>query len=695
MNLIFKAALPFLLGNVSIAAPHKQVFCKQAVILQNPTQDNKNDTLTVIRLGELLQKGNSKEQQEYKRQFFETVAHFSDPKGLGLYFLRNSEYCSLRGKYNEAVTNAGTGLFVLKAHGTTEDYFRAASLLSFSLVNVKKVDEALAVCNTILFEYKSYPEGKAKSGILSKRGIVYFEKKDYRHALADFRAALNGYRKDGSTNGEIFTYNQISRCYQEMNRFQEAAVYVLKTVKDPGFEKQPYANKAFLYDRLAFIYFKMRRYGKSLAYSDTAKANCPSDNLNLMKQIKANKAMALFFSENVPRALQLAEEVIGDGINMNTYRKRDAYYVVGLCQFKSANFPKARKSFETAISAARSIDSAGYGNSHNFDVISDSKKKLSLIALGNNNPEKSYALLEQSYQAAQEKIRATKDLQLHKEVNTFELGEKKRELKQLTREQLRNRLELKEQQNKMILLICCLIVVLVAAGFAYRGYRIKKRNAREQEQKRKIIEQQNKRLEAAFKERGVLLKEIHHRVKNNFQMIISLLQIQAEEGGYSNVEAFLEEAVSRILSMSLIHQNLYQSDNLSEVDFHDYINQLISHIEHGLTGEGRAVFQTDIPKVMIDLQLAVPLGLVLNEMILNSIKHVKTITGAVLIKIGLKAEGKNDWLLCYDDNGKKTMGENKNSFGSELIQLLVMQIEGKLEQEEAENVSYRIRFKTA
>jgi len=280
-------------------------------------------------------------------------------------------------------------------------------------------------------------------------------------------------------------------------------------------------------------------------------------------------------------------------------------------------------------------------------------------------------------------------------VNTFELGEKKRELKQLTREQLRNRLEIKEQQNKMILLICCLIVVLVASGFTYRGYRIKKRNARKQEQRRKTIEQQNKRLEAAFKERGVLLKEIHHRVKNNFQMIISLLQIQAEEGGYSNVEAFLEEAVSRILSMSLIHENLYQSDNLSEVNFHDYINQLISYTEHALAGEGKVVFETDIPEVMIDLQLAVPLGLVLNEMILNSIKHVKVITGAVLIKIELKAEGKDGWLLCYDDNGKKTKVSNKSSFGSELIQLLVMQIEGKLEQQEVENVSYRIRFKTA
>ncbi|PJE41711.1 MAG: hypothetical protein CUR32_07695 [Flavobacterium sp.] len=693
MNLLFKIALPCLLGIAGTAVAQKLQPKEESELLEKVNSVNGNDTIRIESLSRLIDAEKSKDKREqYVARFYDLVGNIKDPKGLGHYFLRNAEHCSLSGKYNDGVSKARTGLLVLKAHGSTEEYFRAASLLSISLHTVKKIDEALALCNTILFEYHSYPEGKAKSGILSKRGMTYFEKKDYRRALADFKAALNGYRKDGARNGMSFTYNEISRCYQEMNQFQEAAAYVLKTVRDPVFKDQPYANKALLYDRLAFIYFKMRRYGTSLAYSDTARANCPSDNLNLIKQIKTNKAMALFFSEDSHNALQLAEEVIGDGLKMNTYRKRDAYYVVGLCQFKSANFLKAQKSFETAITAARIIDSMGYGNAHNFDVIFDSKKKLSLIALGNNNPEKSYALLEQSYQAAHERLKAVKDEQLHKEVNTFELGEKKREVRQLTREQLRNRLEIKEQQNKMLLLIGSLVVALLVAGFTYRGYCIKKRNAREQEQKRKTIERQNERLEAAFKERGVLLKEIHHRVKNNFQMVISLLQIQADEGEYSNVEAFMEEAVSRILSMSLIHQNLYQSDNLSEVDFSEYISELVTYTESAFAGEGKVVFKTAIPNVMVDLQLAVPLGLILNEMILNSLKHVKGVGGTIKISISLEQEQEGSYLLCYDDNGKKETAGNANSFGIELIKLLVRQIEGELLPAAAKNVSYRIRF---
>ena len=157
-------------------------------------------------------------------------------------------------------------------------------------------------------------------------------------------------------------------------------------------------------------------------------------------------------------------------------------------------------------------------------------------------------------------------------------------------------------------------------------------------------------------------------------MVISLLQIQADEGEYSNVEAFMEEAVSRILSMSLIHQNLYQSDNLSEVDFSEYISELVTYTESAFAGEGKVVFKTAIPNVMVDLQLAVPLGLILNEMILNSLKHVKGVGGTIKISISLEQEQEGSYLLCYDDNGKKETAWNANSFGIELIKLLVRQI---------------------
>jgi two-component sensor histidine kinase len=95
---------------------------------------------------------------------------------------------------------------------------------------------------------------------------------------------------------------------------------------------------------------------------------------------------------------------------------------------------------------------------------------------------------------------------------------------------------------------------------------------------------------------------------------------------------------------------------------------------------------------MLDLQLAVPLGLILNEMILNSLKHVKSVTGTIEISIRLEQEQQGSYLISYDDNGKKETKENSNSFGIELIELLVRQIEGKLLPAEAENFSYRIRF---
>ncbi|UPT71091.1 MAG: hypothetical protein M0D53_01345 [Flavobacterium sp. JAD_PAG50586_2] len=214
--------------------------------------------------------------------------------------------------------------------------------------------------------------------VFSKRGSGYVIKKRYKDAISDFNKALEGYRKDQFKRGEFFTYNKISDCYREMNAMEEAAGYILKIINHPEFNAMPWTNKALMYDKLAFIYLKTRKYPKALEYFKTAQAHCPSNNLNLMKQIKANTAMALFFLHRTGEAQATAEEVIGDGNNMNAYRQRDAYYVVGLCYFEKKDFIKAKDRLTTAIITATRIDSAGAGNAHNFDVLADAKKRSAL-----------------------------------------------------------------------------------------------------------------------------------------------------------------------------------------------------------------------------------------------------------------------------------------------------------------------------
>ncbi len=693
MNLLFKVALPCLLGIAGTAVAQKLQPKEESELLEKVNSVNGNDTIRIESLSRLIDAEKSKEKREqYVVRFYDLVGNIKDPKGLGNYFDQSAIAIYLDGKFREAILKARTCVKIQRKFGDPKDYMASVSGLSNFLITEENFSEPVELCDRTLREYSSHPDCNEKNALYLWRGIAYLELKKYRNALADFNVALNYYRNNRHDYGEITAYQQITRCYIAMNELQVASEYNQKILNHRGFGALAPANKALALDQSGFIYFKRQLYSKSLSALKKASKVCPKQHDFLRNQINSNTALSLFFIGKEKEAIDKAKEVIGYGPELDDFRKRDMYYLLGLYGYKTQDYKAAKTALDTAVKVATRIDKKGLGNIQNFDVLSDSKKKLSLIALGNNNPEKSYILLEQSYQAAHERLKAVKDEQLHKEVNTFELGEKKREVRQLTREQLRNRLEIKEQQNKMLLLIGSLVVALVVAGFTYRGYCIKKRNAREQEQKRKTIERQNERLEAAFKERGVLLKEIHHRVKNNFQMVISLLQIQADEGGYSNVEAFMEEAVSRILSMSLIHQNLYQSDNLSEVDFSEYISELVTYTENAFAGEGKVVFKTAIPNVMVDLQLAVPLGLILNEMILNSLKHVKGVGGTIKISISLEQEQEGSYLLCYDDNGKKETTGNTNSFGIELIKLLVRQIEGELLPAEAKNVSYRIRF---
>jgi len=695
MKLFLRSAL--LLCIISNTGPAvAQKLSKGEISNLQETAESKqvNDTARILALGRLIDVTKDKAKaREYTDRFYGLVKTIPDARGLGEYFNKTAIDTYLEGRFKEAIPIARTAVKIHKKFGDPKDYMASISGLSNFLITEEYFTESVEICSRTLQEYKDYPDCNEKNALYLWRGITYLELKKYRNALVDLKTALPYYRKVKHDSGEISCYQQIAKCYLAMNDLQSASEYNEKILHHPGFQPLFGVNKTLFLDQSGFIYFKRKMYSKSLASLKKALAVCPEKHEFLVNQIKSNTALCLFFMGREKEGMKMAKEVIRYGPGLDDFRKRDAYYVLGLYEFKNKEYEAAKKALETTVKVAKEIDKKGLGNAHNLDVLFDSKKKLSLIALNRNDPEQSYALLEESYEAEQKKIAQTKDLELHKEVNTFELGEKKREVSNLTKEQLKNRLEIREQQNKLLVLAAGIILALFAAGFTYRGYLVKKRNAKQLENKGKIIEEQNTALQESLLERDLLLKEVHHRVKNNFQMIISLLRMQASEGVAGNVEEFLEEATSRILSMSLIHQNLYQSEHLSAVDFGEYVGELASYVRNAFDMQDTLVFELDLPKVTFDIQVALPLGLVLNEMMLNTVKHVYGTVAIVKIAISLRDAGQGMYRLSYTDNGNAVAeSTGQDSFGTELIVLLVQQLGGRLEQQRNPGLHYAITF---
>ncbi len=195
------------------------------------------------------------------------------------------------------------------------------------------------------------------------------------------------------------------------------------------------------------------------------------------------------------------------------------------------------------------------------------------------------------------------------------------------------------------------------------------------EQLTKEVREVNTNLRKQNNENTLLLKEVHHRVKNNLQIISSLLRLQKSELSDNNEIKKFDDAINRVMTMSLIHQKLYQDDNLSQIKLQDYIFDLANEIK-GVFNEGKKIeitVKSEFEK--INIKTLVPLGLILNELLSNSFKHAfKGEEGKV--KIDITKGAQNKFFMEYNDFGSWVKEESKDGFGLILVQTLSEQLDG-------------------
>ncbi|MEM9895437.1 MAG: histidine kinase dimerization/phosphoacceptor domain -containing protein, partial [Bacteroidota bacterium] len=206
-------------------------------------------------------------------------------------------------------------------------------------------------------------------------------------------------------------------------------------------------------------------------------------------------------------------------------------------------------------------------------------------------------------------------------------------------------------------------------------------------------------IEASLKEREVLLREIHHRVKNNLQVISSIFNMQLKEAKSEEVKKLINDGQSRMKTMSLIHQKLYQSEKLDAIEFEDYTQGLISQINQ-LYKKGNSNIECAVEAkgIQLDIDTAIPVGLMLNELLSNSYKYAfEDGKGHIAIKLSQSQKGK--YLLSYCDNGKGFPADfdltKTDSLGLRLVSILARQLRGNLDFSSSDGVCFFITFKAA
>lgn len=205
------------------------------------------------------------------------------------------------------------------------------------------------------------------------------------------------------------------------------------------------------------------------------------------------------------------------------------------------------------------------------------------------------------------------------------------------------------------------------------------------------------RIIASLKEKEVLLKEIHHRVKNNMQIISSMLGLQSTFVNNKEFNNMLKDSQNRIKSMALIHEKLYQSDNMAYVDMVEYINCLVHNLlQSYLINTERITVVQDIDNLRFNIDLSIPLGLLINEIMSNSFKHAFPGGNNGKILISVKKLSNNDFEMIIKDDGigipedKDIM--NSKTLGINLIMALIDQINGTITMTNDNGLKYSIIF---
>ena len=189
-------------------------------------------------------------------------------------------------------------------------------------------------------------------------------------------------------------------------------------------------------------------------------------------------------------------------------------------------------------------------------------------------------------------------------------------------------------------------------------------------------------LENSLEEQQTLLAELNHRVKNNMAIIISLLNMQKNRTDNPETQEALQDVHDRVMSMALVHQKMYQKKNISMVELAPYITELIAELRNSIDIKKNIDFKTEIEPIQLDISTTIPLGLILNELITNAIKHAFPKKEKPEILISLKKVDKNYFELRVIDNGIGVTPLNlaeSNGLGLSLIESLSDQISGKCE----------------
>ena len=349
---------------------------------------------------------------------------------------------------------------------------------------------------------------------------------------------------------------------------------------------------------------------------------------------------------------------------------------------KRKKYLKAREIFEKHIAGPSGMDASLTMTLDVYRWLIAIDSVLGDNAAGMVHYKKYFQLLDSSFRVA--KIRQAEELQV-----MYQMQEKENHITLLTQQTKLEKANSQKADLVKNITVAGIFIAMIITGLLYRQNRQKQKN-------NEVITGKNGQLQQLLADKEWLVKEIHHRVKNNLQIIMSLLDSQAE---YMDNEAALtgvHDNLRRVHAMALIHQKLYLSEGVSSIAMAEYINELVIYIRDSFDLDNQINFEQTIEPIDIDVSQAIPLGLIINESLVNAIKYAFPNERKGTVYIKLYRDGSDHIVLKISDNGPGLPpGLNlkaHKSLGFDLMQGLTRQLNGSFNIENNNGLHITIRF---
>jgi two-component sensor histidine kinase len=220
----------------------------------------------------------------------------------------------------------------------------------------------------------------------------------------------------------------------------------------------------------------------------------------------------------------------------------------------------------------------------------------------------------------------------------------------------------------------------------------------ERKRTEEALREDEEKIKKSLEEKESLLKEIHHRVKNNLQVICSLLRLQRRHVTSEESRTVFKETENRVRSMAMLHEALYQSDNLNRISAREYVHDLTSYLFQSYNAAKQGIdLHMELEDLSFSIDIAIPCGLIINELITNALKHAFPAGRKGEIRICLRCSADDEWELVVADDGaglpKDIQVRPRESLGLSIVQTLTKQLQGEMELNALNGAEFKIKFK--